>query len=50
VCAAMSQTREPVIAESMGALCAVEFCRDLGLQEIILDGGDLYSLVVFMLL
>jgi hypothetical protein len=27
-----------VIAESIGALCAVEFCRDLGLQEIILEG------------
>lgn len=29
---------ELVIAESMGALNAIEFCRDLGLQDIILEG------------
>jgi ribonuclease HI len=40
--AARSQTRnthpEPVIAEAMGALKAIEFCRELGLQDIILEG------------
>lgn len=39
VCPAFSQTRvvcaEAVIAESMGVLSATEFCRDLGLQEVI---------------
>ncbi|XP_059454995.1 uncharacterized protein LOC132185207 [Corylus avellana] len=42
VSAALSFTREgfpePTTAKSMGALCAVEFCRDLGMQNIIFEG------------
>lgn len=33
--------QEPVTAEAMAALNAVEFVRDLGLQEIILEGGSM---------
>lgn len=48
VCAALSKTMEvcpdPTTAEAMGALCAVEFCRDLGLQDMIRE-GDLKPVV-----
>jgi hypothetical protein len=32
---------EPVIGEAMAALVAVEFCRDLGLQDIVLEGDSM---------
>jgi hypothetical protein len=32
-----------VVAESMVALHAVEFCRDRGLQKIVLEGDSLPS-------
>jgi hypothetical protein len=34
---------EPVHAESMGAVMAAEFCRDLGLQDIVLEGDSLLA-------
>ncbi|XP_059431532.1 uncharacterized protein LOC132165040 [Corylus avellana] len=44
VCAALSKTMDgcpdPTTAEAMGALCAMEFCRDLGLQDLILEGDS----------
>ena len=45
VFAALSCTVEacptPVIAEAMGALQATEFCWDLGLLDIVLEGDSL---------
>jgi ribonuclease HI len=45
VCAALRKTfkifQELVIGEGMAALAAVEFCRDIGLQEILLEGDSL---------
>jgi len=42
--AAKSQTisvrQEPVVAEAQAALCAEEFCCDLRLQDIILEGDS----------
>jgi ribonuclease HI len=42
VSSALCQTKdafpEPVTAEAMGALCAIELCKDLGLQDVILEG------------
>jgi ribonuclease HI len=34
-------TQEPVVAEAMGALCAAEFIRDLGFQDVDLEGDSL---------
>jgi ribonuclease HI len=31
----------PVIVEAMGALQATEFCRDLGLSDLMLEGDSL---------
>jgi ribonuclease HI len=43
--AAVSKTldtfHEPVLGESFAALHAVEFCRDLGLREVIFEGDSL---------
>ena len=33
--------QEPVVAEAMGALCAAEFSRDLGFQDVDLEGDSL---------
>ena len=33
--------QEPVVAEAMGAFCAAEFSRDLGFQDIDLEGDSL---------
>lgn len=33
--------REPVVAEATGALFAVEFSRDLGIQDVDLEGDSL---------
>jgi hypothetical protein len=32
---------EPITAEALGTLHATEFCRDLGLQQIVLEGDAL---------
>lgn len=44
VCAACCSVQEgcpePTVAEAMGALTAVEFCRDLGFQKIVLEGDS----------
>jgi hypothetical protein len=32
---------EPASAEALAALCAVEFCKDVGRQDIILEGDPL---------
>ncbi|XP_059436174.1 uncharacterized protein LOC132169106 [Corylus avellana] len=34
-CLAFEGRPDPTVAEAMGALCAVEFCRDLGLKNIM---------------
>lgn len=39
-CHVMGGCLEPVIAEAMGALFAVEFSHDLGLQQFILEGDS----------
>jgi hypothetical protein len=31
-------THDPTVVEAMGALCAMEFCRDLGVQYVIFEG------------
>lgn len=45
VCAALRKTfqslQEPVVGEGMAALAAVEFCKEIGLQEIWLEGDSL---------
>jgi ribonuclease HI len=45
VYAALSHSVEacpaPVIVEAMGALQATEFCRDLGLSDLMLEGDSL---------
>jgi ribonuclease HI len=33
--------QEPVVAEAMGALLVTGFCRDLGIQEIEMEGDSL---------
>ncbi|XP_059451173.1 uncharacterized protein LOC132181948 [Corylus avellana] len=42
VCAALSQTieiyTEVATAEAMGALRVIEFCKDIGIQEVIFEG------------
>jgi ribonuclease HI len=44
VIAAMSRSvntiQEPVTAEAMGALSAVELCKEIGIQEIFLEGDS----------
>jgi hypothetical protein len=50
VCAASSKNQgdlppEPVIAEAMGALCAMEFYLDLDMRDIIFE-GDYKQVVV----
>ena len=39
-CHVMEGCPDPVIVEAMGALCALEFSHDLGLQQIILEGDS----------
>ncbi|XP_059431601.1 uncharacterized protein LOC132165120 [Corylus avellana] len=36
-CLVQEGRSEPTVAEAMGALSAVEFCRDLGFQKIVLE-------------
>ncbi|XP_059433934.1 uncharacterized protein LOC132167054 [Corylus avellana] len=39
-CLVQEGSLEPTVAEAMGALNALEFCRDLGFQEIVLEGDS----------
>ena len=41
LCRNISSVRDPGSAEALGVLTAVEFCRDLGLLDIILEGDCL---------
>jgi ribonuclease HI len=38
LCKSVEAKPEPVIAEAMGVLRAIEFCRELGIQEVIFEG------------
>jgi hypothetical protein len=40
VCKTLDTYQEPVIGESLAALQAVEFSRDLGLQDVIFEGDS----------
>jgi ribonuclease HI len=35
-----ARSQELVVVEAQAALCAVEFCCNLGLQDIILEGDS----------
>jgi ribonuclease HI len=41
LCRRLESCPDPVHAESMGAVMAAEFCRDLGLQDVVLEGDSL---------
>ena len=41
VCKTLDTYQEPVIGDSLAALQAVEFSRDLGLQDVIFEGDSL---------
>jgi hypothetical protein len=40
LCRPVENSFDPTIGEAMGALVAVEFCRDLGLRDIVLEGDS----------
>jgi hypothetical protein len=41
LCKRLDNIQEPVIAEALASLVAVEFSWDFGLQDIILEGDTL---------